>query len=444
MAARLEGSALVLVALLAAGCDPTPPATAFGAYTLADGRILSLRERRAGGIRLTLYDTGETASLVEEGGAWRPPAERRVEDALTGLALTVLADGLRLRWRDGTESEAVHVPLDVRNLALPVGDIDLHVRLELPVGAQSVPVVVIVHGSGDDAATRYYHQGDYFAANGLGVVVFDKRGTGGSGGTYGHDLHRLADDVVAVVEWVAAQPGVDAARIGLSGYSQGGWIAPLAASRSEHVAFVIVNYGMIDSPYEEARLETRDMVARRGFSGADLDKVDEVTHATIAVLESGFETGWEELDAVVARYSNEPWLQAMSGTTFDEVTAWPHWLVRLVGPWVTPGGLPWHYDSRAALDQLASRGVPSVWLLADQDRSAPNAFTLDELARRIGAGEPVQVRVFPGTDHGIVQFVDAGGERTFGNFFPDYLRAQVERARRLAGIADDRPMETSR
>ena len=45
--------------------------------------------------------------------------------------------------------------------------------------------------------------------------------------------------MLAIVDYLAREPGVDADRIGLIGVSQAGWIMPLAAARSEAVAFFI-------------------------------------------------------------------------------------------------------------------------------------------------------------------------------------------------------------
>ena len=421
---------LIAVCFGLGSCERVP-VDALGVYRLDDGRLLSLRESRDDALRITIFETGETRRLIQGEGAWTV-AEETGDDALTGVSVELVPDALEMRWGDSERSTAARVLLDEREERVTSGDIALHVRLSLPVGELSVPVVVLVHGSSDEAATRFYQHGDFFVANGIGVAVFDKRGTGRSGGVYGYDFDVLANDVSAVVDWVARQPGVDATHVGLSGYSQGGWIAPLAASRSDKVAFVLVSYGMIDSPAEQERLQTRNLVARRGFSGADLDKVDEVTLASIRVLETNFESAWQELDAVVARYDGEPWFHALTGTAFAELTAWPHWLVRTVGPWVTPTGLPWRYNSLAALDTLASRGIPSVWMIAGEDRSAPNGLTLEEVRRRAAVGEPVYLEVFPKTDHGIRKFTEEAGRRRYNNYHPDYFATQVEWAKRLS------------
>lgn len=71
------------------------------------------------------------------------------------------------------------------------------------------------------------------------MLAYGKRGVGGSTGEYtsigpGNSVlmfDLLAADVIAAVEALRARKDIDARRIGLVGISQGGWIAPLAASR---------------------------------------------------------------------------------------------------------------------------------------------------------------------------------------------------------------------
>ena len=45
------------------------------------------------------------------------------------------------------------------------------------------------------------------------------------------------------MRFLAAQPGIDRARVGLAGHSQGGWVAPLAASREPAARFVVAFAG---------------------------------------------------------------------------------------------------------------------------------------------------------------------------------------------------------
>lgn len=416
------------------GCTDIP-GEQLGPWRTDAGEIVSVRASGDDGIRLRFYATGETRRFLREDKAWVAGKGIR-PDRLDNARLTFLDGGFELATdSDSIRGEMMRLP--VRHAQVDAGGVSLHTRLMLPGGEGPFPAIVIAHGSGDDAATLTYGDADFFAANGIAAVVYDKRGTGKSGGKYNHDFSLLADDLVTVVDWLRNQPGIDAARIGVSGYSQGGWIGPLAASRSDAIAFVIVNYGMINSPRDEERIETVETMARRGFSGEALSRVEAMSLAAIDIMSSNFKQGWDEFNALAEDYADEPWMAELEGTTIGEFLKYPNWGVKWFGPLMSPSGLDWDYDSLAALDQLAGRGIPSVWHIAAADRSAPNEFTLAELARRKAAGEPVEVRVFENTDHGIVTFVEQDGQRRYGNYHPGYFKAQVDAAWRLIRMGSE-------
>ena len=96
--------------------------------------------------------------------------------------------------------------------------------------------LVALHGAGN--GTRdfllYRHLHEVLPPAGIGVVSFDRRGEGESTGDASRGRFQLqADDALAVRE------AIDVPRVGMWGFSQGGWIAPLAASQSDRVAFVV-------------------------------------------------------------------------------------------------------------------------------------------------------------------------------------------------------------
>jgi pimeloyl-ACP methyl ester carboxylesterase len=96
--------------------------------------------------------------------------------------------------------------------------------------------LVAVHGAGN--GTRdfmlYRHLHEVLPGAGIGVVSFDRRGEGESTGDASRGRFQLqVDDALAVRE------AIDVPRVGMWGFSQGGWIAPLAASQSDRVAFVV-------------------------------------------------------------------------------------------------------------------------------------------------------------------------------------------------------------
>jgi len=99
------------------------------------------------------------------------------------------------------------------------------------------PGVVIVHDAGPRRRATYETEARALAEAGIVTLTYDKRTSGYS--MTNRSFGALADDALAAVELLRARPDVDPARVGLLGRSEGGWVAPLAASRSSDVAFVI-------------------------------------------------------------------------------------------------------------------------------------------------------------------------------------------------------------
>lgn len=99
------------------------------------------------------------------------------------------------------------------------------------------PGLVLVHDAGPRDRQEYLAEARALAAAGVVTAVYDKRTDGYS--LANRSFEALADDALSAVELLRARPDVDPARVGLLGRSEGGWVAPLAASKSSHAAFVI-------------------------------------------------------------------------------------------------------------------------------------------------------------------------------------------------------------
>lgn len=131
------------------------------------------------------------------------------------------------------------------------GGIKLAGTLTWPKEAGRYPAVLLITGSGaqDRDETLFEHKpflvlADYLTRRGIAVLRVDDRGVGGSTGMLsGSTTADFADDVLAGVEFLKTQPEIDPKQIGLMGHSEGGIIAPLVASRSEDVAFIVLLAG---------------------------------------------------------------------------------------------------------------------------------------------------------------------------------------------------------
>src|SRR5262249_58636579 len=89
-----------------------------------------------------------------------------------------------------------------------------------------------------------------FPAQGIGVFVYDKRGTGVSGGTYTQDFNVLAADAIAAMKQAKQLAGARLGRLGYQGGSQGGWVVPIAANEVP-VDFAIISFGLAVTVLEE-------------------------------------------------------------------------------------------------------------------------------------------------------------------------------------------------
>ncbi len=119
-------------------------------------------------------------------------------------------------------------------------------EVALPHGDGPHPAVVLISGSGDQDRDSTIGQfrlfanlADHLAQAGVASLRWDDRGVGASDG-YGTltTLEDRAGDVEAAVELLRTRPDIDADRIGLIGHSEGGFIAPIVANRTDGVAFV--------------------------------------------------------------------------------------------------------------------------------------------------------------------------------------------------------------
>jgi hypothetical protein len=199
---------------------PLARADAFtGLYVLDDGRlvhVVNLVDELGGRsvLSVTEYATGRARALYpladggfEAGTAWfrRDTIAFRVrftETTRPAPDLTWTGDGRAVRGR--------RAPLVERDVTVMNGDIRLAGTLVLPPGPGRHPALVMVQGSGPETRRIPRYVGDLLVWHGLAVLVTDKRGTGGSTGTWnGLGQAAWASDVEAELDFLREQPEVD-------------------------------------------------------------------------------------------------------------------------------------------------------------------------------------------------------------------------------------------
>lgn len=126
--------------------------------------------------------------------------------------------------------------------------------LFIPDGSGPHPAAVIIHGSGTSRRDSkwYLSVTSYLQDRGIAVLLPDKRGSEKSEGEWlGSSFEDLANDTLAAVDYLEQQDHVSVSGIGIVGMSQGGWIAPVAASKSDSLSYVVSMVGPAVTPEEQ-------------------------------------------------------------------------------------------------------------------------------------------------------------------------------------------------
>ena len=178
-----------------------------------------------------------------------------------------------------------------------------------PAGETSL---VTIHSAGDgtrDSSPLYRHLHETLPLIGVGVATFDRRGEGESDGepTRGR-FEAQARDALAV----AAALGTE--RFGLWGFSQRGWVAPLAATLSDDVAFLVTIAATGVTPAEQMLYAIRRALELAGYGS-------EVVEQAVALrlqLEAWVHDAGPPPDLAAA--VDEPWfpLTYLPPSTFDD------------------------------------------------------------------------------------------------------------------------------
>ncbi|MCR6481528.1 alpha/beta hydrolase [Amycolatopsis sp. OK19-0408] len=146
------------------------------------------------------------------------------------------------------------------------GGVTLHGTVVAPPGGSNLPGLVMVHGSGEHSREDYRDQAEAFARQGIATLIYDKRTEGYS--QFSRSYSTLADDALAAVEALRKRPEVDPARVGVWGLSEGGWVAPLAASRSADVAFVVTLGANGVEPSRQQAWAIENQLRQLGMTGS--------------------------------------------------------------------------------------------------------------------------------------------------------------------------------
>ena len=295
--------------------------------------------------------------------------------------------------------------------------------LTLPQGNGPFPAAVLITGSGqqDRDESLMGHKpflvlSDYLTRRGIAVLRMDDRGEGGSTGNFAASTTAdFANDVEAAVRFLAARPEVARNKVGLIGHSEGGVIAPIVATRSPGVAYVVMLAGTGIRGDSLLRLQGAAILRS---SGASEEMVKRQGEAQARIFAAALQ-GRDSADvARRLRASLTPEERAAGATSPDSLP-----------PPVRPLLTPWFryflgYDPRPALQRLK---VPTLALNGALDVQVPakeNLGAIDAALRRAG-NRDYRVMELPGLNH-LFQTARTGGPAEYATIEETMAPAALE------------------
>ena len=252
--------------------------------------------------------------------------------------------------------------------------------------------VVLVHGSGPETRDKYRFYARWLAEHGVAALAYDKRGTGASsGGLYESTYAGYADDVVAAVDAVMAHVDVAPGAVGLVGFSEAEWVAPLAAAASPSIGFVAIIGASGISPAEQVQAELSLRLSARGYDPTTVERARALNARVLDYQRTG--AGRESLESELRQAASQPW--------FGDAEDIPAQLY-------APDEYEWW---RSVMDFNASDAwsrvaVPILLLKGGADDRSPADVMRDQIADALtrGSGQQPDVVVFPGADHMLLRW----------------------------------------
>jgi len=158
--------------------------------------------------------------------------------------------------------------------------INLAGTLTLPTKDGVFPVVILISGSGPQNRDEellghkpFLVLSDFLTKNGIAVLRYDDRGIALSKGDFKTATSAdFATDVESAIAYLKTRKEINKNYIGLMGHSEGGLIAPMVASKSKDVAFIVLLAGTGLQGDQILLLQQKLIGKASGVSDEDLQK----------------------------------------------------------------------------------------------------------------------------------------------------------------------------
>jgi pimeloyl-ACP methyl ester carboxylesterase len=276
--------------------------------------------------------------------------------------------------------------------------------LTLPGKDGRYPAVVLISGSGAQNRDEeimghkpFLVLADYLTKNGIAVLRFDDRGTAASTGNFQTATSfDLSKDVEAGVQYLQTRKEINKKKIGLIGHSEGGMIAPMLASRSKDIAFIVLLAG-IGIPGDQLLLLQQELIARAsGVDEEDWQKGKSINQGAFEIVIQS--TQQEELLKDLTAYFKQALKEVPQSGMPEGVTEndYINLAVRqLSSPWMQ---YFIKYNPSPVLEKVK---CPVLAINGGKDLQVPAKVNLDAIKAALikGGNKQVTTKEIPGLNH---------------------------------------------
>jgi uncharacterized protein len=288
--------------------------------------------------------------------------------------------------------------------------ISLAGTLTIPPGPGPFPATVLVSGSGphDRDETILGHRpflvlADRLTRKGIAVLRFDKRGIGKSTGNYDQATSEdFAGDVEAALAFLKTRKEIDATKIGLIGHSEGGLIAPLVATRSAGVAWLV----LLASPGLKGEdlllLQSEAMLRAADVNEGEIFRILAFNKKSYALVR-------EEKDPSVLETKLNDLVQSTSTGASMPLNVLKSQIYVMLSPWFRSF---LDYDPVPTLQKTT---CPVLALNGEKDLQVPPKENLSKIKKALedGGNKDFQTTEMPGLNH-LFQHAQTGSPTEYG------------------------------
>ena len=210
------------------------------------------------------------------------------------------------------------------------------------------------------------------------------------------------NDGLAGIALLKARSDIDSKHIGVWGLSQGGWLGPLAASRSNDVAFVVAVSGPGVTPGEQMIFFYANELRRKGFSAEEIEDASTVRGKVWNYLANG--TGYEQAKSAIQSAQAKRWYESLRDQRDHVIESFNRADVVRNDDWYTT---EMNYDPVATLRKLK---VPALFLFGDDDQLVPVPRSAKIIQQTLTASgnRDFTIKIFPGADHQLLLHTGPG------------------------------------